>query len=54
MVSVVRLKPVAQRVCGCPAPGGVQGEVGWGRGQSDVVFELAAGNPVCSRRVGTC
>jgi len=43
----------AQRGCGCPISGGVQGQVGCGPGQSDLVFNLAAGNPVYGRKVGT-
>jgi len=31
----------AQRSCGFPIPGGIQGQVGWCRGQSDLVV----GNP---------
>ena len=27
----------AQRSCGCPIPGGIQGQVGWGLGQPDLV-----------------
>ena len=27
------LAQVAQRSCGCPIPGGVQGQAGWGLGQ---------------------
>jgi len=27
----------AQRSCGCPIPGGVQGQIGWASGQSDLV-----------------
>ena len=42
---------IAQRGCGCP--GGVQGQVGWGPEQSDLVLDLVAGSPTCGRRVGT-
>jgi len=28
----------AQRSCGCPIPGGAQGQVGWDPGQPDLVF----------------
>jgi len=35
--------------CGCPIPGGVQGQAGWGPGQpdllSDLVSDLVVGNP---------
>jgi len=43
------LAQVAQRSCGCPLPGSVQGQVGWG-------FELpglAEGIPAHGRGVGT-
>ena len=43
------LEQVAQRVCGCPIPGGIQGQFGWDPGQSDLV----AGNPAYSKGVGT-
>jgi len=39
----------AQRNCGCLIPGDVQGQVGWGPGQP----ELVGGSPAHSRRVGT-
>jgi len=35
------LEQVAQRRCGCPISGGIQGQVGWDPGQPDLV----AGNP---------
>ena len=41
------LKHVAKRGCGCPIPGDVQ--VGWDSNQSDIVLDLAVGNPVYSR-----
>jgi len=31
------LEQAAQRGCGCPIPGGVQGQVGWGPGQPGLV-----------------
>ena len=43
------LEQIDKRDCGCPIPGGVQGQVGWGPGQSDLVPDLVVGNPVCSR-----
>jgi len=43
----------AQRNCGCPIPGGVQGQDGWGPGQSDLVPDSVVDNPVRSRGVGT-
>jgi len=45
------LEQVAWRDCGCPVSGGVQGQVGWGPGQPNVVFDLAVGNSACSRRL---
>ena len=36
-----------------PVPEGVQGQVGWGPGQSELVLGLAAGNPACDRGVPT-
>ena len=39
----------AQRCCGYPIPGGVQGWVGWGAGQPNLVCDLAVGNPACGR-----
>ena len=43
----------AQKVCGCPIPGGARGQVEWGHGQPDVVSDLVAGNSACSREFGT-
>ena len=40
---------VAQRSCGCPIFECIQGQVGWGSGQSDPV----RGNLSCGRGVGT-
>lgn len=37
-----------QRGCGCPIPGGIQGQVGWGPGQP----ELVGGNPAHDRGIG--
>ena len=42
---MIKLRPCAQISCGCPIPGGTQGQVGLG---ADLVF----GNPACSRGVG--
>jgi len=36
------LEQVAQRSCGCPFPGSVQGKVGWGSEQPDLVENVAA------------
>jgi len=38
---VEALAQAAQRSCGCPIPGGVQGQAGWVPGQPD----LEVGNP---------
>jgi len=38
---------VAQRSCGCPIPGGMPGQAGWGCGQPD----LEGGSPDHGRRV---
>ena len=47
------LQQVAQGNCGCPIPGGVKGQVGWGTGQRDLVFDLEVHYPTCGREVGT-
>ena len=39
------LEQVAQGGCGCPIPGGIQGQVGWGPGQPGLVV----GDPAHSR-----
>jgi len=36
------LAQVAQRSCGCPIPGGVQGQAGWGPGQPGLVGDIFA------------
>ena len=36
------LEQVAQRSCGCPIPGGAQGQVGWGFEQPDLVKDVPA------------
>ena len=43
------LEQAAQRGCGCPIPGGVQGQVEWSPGQPG----LEGGVPAYSRGVGT-
>jgi len=43
------LEQVAQGGCGCPIPGGIQGQAGCGSGQP----VLVAGNLAHSRGVGT-
>ena len=40
------LEQTAWRSCGCPIPGGIQGQVGWGPGKP----ELVADNPARDRR----
>jgi len=47
------LEQAAQRGCGCPVPGGVQGQVGWSSGQPGLVPDLEDGGPACGRGVGT-
>ena len=37
----------AQRGCGCPNAGGVQGQVGWGPGQPGLVLNVEVGCPAC-------
>ena len=46
------LAQAAQRGCGCPIPGGVQGQVGWGLRQPGLVFSVEVGGPACGRGVG--
>ena len=43
------LEQVAQGGCGCPIPGGIQGQAGCGSGQPGLVV----GDPVHSREVET-
>ena len=46
------LEQAAQRGCGCPVPGGVQGQVGWGPGQPGLVLNVEVGGPARGRVVG--
>ena len=46
------LEQAAQTGCGCPIPGGVQGQVGWGPGQPGLVLDMQVGGPACGRGVG--
>ena len=46
------LEQAAQRGCGCPIPGGLQGQVGWGPGQPGVVLNVEVGGPACGGGVG--
>ena len=41
------LEQAAQRGCGCPVPGGVQSQVGWGPGQPGLVLNVEVGGPTC-------
>ena len=47
------LEQAAQWGCGCPIPGGVQGQVRWGPGQPGLVPDVVTGNPAHGREVGT-
>jgi len=46
------LKQAAQGGCGCPVPGGVQGQVGWGPGQPHQLLNVEVGGSACGRGVG--
>ena len=46
------LAQAAQGSYGCPIPGGVQGQLGWGPVQPDVALDMETGGPACSRGVG--
>ena len=46
------LEQAAQRGCGCPVPGSVQGQVGWGPGQPGLVLNGEVDGPACGRGVG--
>ena len=43
------LEQAAPRGCGCPIPGGVQGQVGWGHGHPGLVLDMEVGGPACCR-----
>jgi len=43
------MRVVAQRSCGCPLPGSVHGQAGWGFEQSGLVEDV----PAHGRGVGT-
>ena len=45
------LEQAAQRGCGYPVPGGVQGQVGCGPGQPGLVLNVEVDGPACSRRL---
>ena len=46
------LEQAAHRGCGCPVPGGIQGQAGWGPGQPGLVLDMEVGGPECDRGVG--
>ena len=46
------LEQAAQRGCGCPVPGDVQGQVGWGPGQPGLVLHVEVGSPTCGETGG--
>ena len=46
------LEQAAQRGCGCPVPGNVQGQVRWGPGQPGLALNGEVGSPVYGREVG--
>ncbi len=46
------LEQAARRGCGCPVPGGVQGQFGWGHWQPGLMLNGEVGGPVCGRGVG--
>jgi len=41
------LAQAAQRGCGCPVPGGGQGQIGWVLGQPGLVLNVEVGGPAC-------
>ena len=43
------LEQAAQRGCGCPIPGGVQGQIGWGPGQPGLVLDMEVSGLTCGR-----
>ena len=45
------LEQAAQKDCGCPIPGGVQGQAGWDSGQPALVLDMEVGGPACGGRV---
>jgi len=47
------LEQVPQRGCGCPIPGGVQGQVEWDPEQPDLALDLVVKNPAYGRWIGT-
>ena len=47
------LAQAAQRGCGCPTPGGVQDQVGWGPGHPGLGPHLEVGGLACGSGFGT-
>jgi len=45
------LEQAAQGGCGCPIPGGVQGQVAWGPGHPGLVLNVEVGGPACIKRL---
>ena len=46
------LEQTAKRGCGCPIPGGVQGQSGWGPGKPGLVSNGEVGGPAYGEGVG--
>jgi len=46
------LERAAHRGCGCPIPGGVQGQVGWGRGWPGLILNVEVGSSACGGGLG--
>ena len=46
------LEQAAHRGCGCPVPGGVQGQVGWGPWAAWSGINVEVDGPACDERVG--
>jgi len=44
------LDQVVRRGCGCPTPGGVQGQAGWSPGQPGLVLNVEDGGAACGSR----
>ena len=54
LLGTYRLEQASQRGCGCPIPGGVQGQIGWGPGLviTGLVLNGKVGGPAYGREVG--
>ena len=46
------LEQGSKRGCGCPVPGGVQGQVGCGPGQPGPILNMEVGGPACGKGGG--